>query len=258
MTESDKLAAVIDGRGVVTATLNRPEVSNAIDADVMRALVRIVDSCGSDERARVLVLRAEGRHFSAGADLKADLDAGGDVPTVAAIIARFERFPLPLAAVVQGACIGLAAGIVGCCDVVVAEEKAFFSLPEVQLGITPLDLLPSFSGALGIARASRYALTGERFTARQGLEFGMVHAVADRDDLADQAHMLVDALVRAAPGAQKAVKAALAALRRGDFVLPAEHGMTDEGREGIAAFAEKRAPSWCSTTGAALPFPANP
>lgn len=243
----------ISSRGIATVLLNRPERSNAIDQATLDELARQFAALATDERARVVVLRGAGKHFCAGADLVARASAPEPRPaqtTIVDMLAALDRLPKPTVAAVHGAAIGAGAALAACCDVVVAADSAFFSIPEVRIGMAPLGVTPFVIRAIGHRSFRRYGLSGERFGAAEALRIGLAHEVVPTEQLDAKLGEVVDALLHGAPGAQRTLKegmehsvmptvAAIVAARP-------SHGSsrTAEAQEGIASFKEKRKPSW--------------
>jgi methylglutaconyl-CoA hydratase len=240
-------------RGIATILLNRPERSNAIDQATLDELARLFLSLGADQRARIVVLRGAGKHFCAGADLVARASAPEPRPaqtTMVDLLAALDRLPKPTVAAVHGAAIGAGAALAACADVAVAADSAFFSIPEVRIGMAPLGVTPFVIRAIGHRSFRRYGLSGERFGATEALRIGLVHDVVPAKQLDAKVAELVDALLHGAPGAQRTLKDGMER-----FVAPTvaaivaarpSHGSsrTLEAREGIASFREKRKPSW--------------
>jgi methylglutaconyl-CoA hydratase len=250
-----------DARGVATLTLNRPDVHNAFDDALIAELDRLLAQLTDDRAVRVVVLAAAGRSFSAGADLHwmrrmAAFDEQQNVDDalrLARLLRRLDRLPKPTVARVQGAALGGGVGLVACCDVAVAARGAVFALSEVRLGLIPATISPYLVAAIGARAARRYVLTGERFGAEEALRIGLVHEVAGDDDLDAAAERIVAALLQGGPGSIAAGKELVAyvAASANDQALLAESARRiarararDEGREGIAAFLEKRKPRW--------------
>ncbi len=240
-------------RGIATIWLNRPERSNAFDQQMLDELAREFFARASDESTRIVVLRGIGKHFCAGADLNArdgEQEASAAHASLIDVLAALEALPKPTVAVVHGAAVGGGAALAACCDIVIAAEGAFFSIPEVRVGMAPLGVAPFLIRAIGHRNFRRYGLTAERFSAAEAMRIGLVHAVANADKLDDSLAEIADALLRGAPGAVRQLKAeiehyatpALAGVlaRRGAHA-PAR---TAEALEGIASFKEKRKPSW--------------
>ena len=223
----------ISARGIATLLLNRPERSNAIDQATLDELARQFSTLAADERARVVLLRGSGKHFCAGADLVARASA-----------------PEPSAAPVQTTIVDMLAALAACCDVVVAADGAFFSIPEVRIGMAPLGVTPFVIRAIGHRSFRRYGLSGERFGAPDALRIGLAHEVVPAEQLDAKVAEVVDALLHGAPNAQRTLKDGMER-----FVGPTveaivaarpSHGSTrtPEALEGIASFKEKRKPSW--------------
>ena len=239
-----------DRRGVATVTLNRPEIGNAFDDAMLRELYDAFGRLGADPQVRAVVLKGAGKHFSSGADLRA---AGShDAPDPVAVLKRIDECPKPTVALVQGACIGGGVAWVAACDIAIAEEGAFFSIPEVRIGFSPSPMIPLFLAALGSRALRRYALSGERFGAAEALRCGLVHELCPVGGLAAAAAPVIDALLHAAPGAAADIKRDIAACLAGspdaapDRLARRFAAARDsaEAKEGRAAFREKRKPAW--------------
>ena len=240
-------------RGIATILLNRPERSNAIDQATLDELAQQFATLAADERARVIVLRGTGKHFCAGADLVARAstpEPSAAQTTIVDMLAALDRLPKPTVAAVHGAAIGAGAALAACCDVVVAADSAFFSIPEVRIGMAPLGVTPFVIRAIGHRSFRRYGLSGERFDATEALRVGLAHEVVTAEQLDAKLGEVVDALLHGAPGAQWTLKDGME-----HSVMPAvaaivaarpSHGSsrTAEAQEGIASFKEKRKPSW--------------
>lgn len=244
----------VSARGIATVLLDRPERSNAIDQAALDQLAHQFVSLGADERVRVVVLRGAGKHFCAGADLVARASTpqnpAPQQTTIVDLLAALDRLPKPTVAAVHGAAIGAGAALAACCDVVVAADSAFFSIPEVRIGMAPLGVTPFVIRAIGHRSFRRYGLSGERFGAAEALRIGLAHEVVPAEQLAEKAAEVVDALLHGAPAAQRTLKDGMER-----FVAPTveaivaarpSHGSprTPEAQEGIASFKEKRKPSW--------------
>lgn len=257
----------IDGRGVGTVTLNRPDVNNAYDGHLVAGLHEAMDALGAHAGLRVAVLRGAGRHFQAGADLRWIAAVRTQSPAenervsraTAEAVRRLDTLPVPTVALVQGGCFGGGTGIVAACDVVVASEDAVFSISETRWGLMAGVILPQLCQAMGLRQVRRYALTGERFDAAEARRLGLVHEVCAPEALAATGARIVDALLMNAPAAGTATKlralqVAGAHVDDGVFRdLVREHAATrqlDEAGEGLASFREKRAPAWYPGPGA--------
>ena len=251
----------VDRRGVATVTLNRPEVNNAYNGDMIAGLHAAMDALGNERGLRIVVLNGNGRHFQAGADLAWISGVAKQSPRenesvsrlTAEAIRRLDTCPVPTLALIQGGCFGGGTGIAAACDVVVASEDAIFSISETRWGLMAGIILPQLCQAIGLRQVRRYALTGERFDANEARRLGLVHEVCANGALATAGERIVEAVLMNAPAATGATKLrALASARA--FVddgelrdLIDEHARTrqqTEAEEGLASFREKRKPGW--------------
>ena len=258
---ADKVLLAVDGRGVATVTLNRPEIGNAYDSEMLAALIDGLTRLERDAAVRALVIRGAGRHFQAGADINWLARATEFAPdeAFAASMATtramqlLNEFPKPTIAMVRGACFGGGCGIVCCVDVALATPDASFGLTEVRVGVAPTPISTHMVHAMGLRHTRRYALTGERFGAAEALRIGLVHEVVAADAIEQRLAEVLDAVFLSAPGAIAVTKASFLAangltLDARDMAMLAHEGWTQrnsgEGREGTAAFREKRRPAW--------------
>lgn len=265
MSEARYLLAV-DARGVATLTLNRPEVANAYDEDLLRALTAGFERLGEDSAVRAVVIRGAGKHFQAGADLNwlNRLSRQGPEENYEAsiITVRFSKvlneLPKPTIAVVHGACFGGGCGIACCVDIALATPDALFGISEVRHGIAPTPISTHMVNAIGIRQARRYALTGERFGADEALRMGMVHEVVPAAGLEARLAAVLDAILLSAPGAIARTKLSMLGangmlLDPREAELLAHEGwmqrQSAEGQEGTTAFREKRKPAWYRAAG---------
>ena len=260
MSEPVVLCA-IDVRGVATVTLNRPALNNAYNAELLAALIDTCRRLASDPQVRVVVIRGNGAHFQAGADLTwlralANMDAAANhaASTATAEAMRgLNEMAKPTVALVHGFCVGGGTGIVASCDIVVAERGATFAISEARWGMAATIIFPQLVAAMGLRNVRRYALSGERFDARRAEVLGLVHEVCQPGQLDASAAPIIDALLKIGPEAQALSK--LSALRCADALIDAalfarlvdEHASkrrSAEAAEGLASFAEKREASW--------------
>jgi methylglutaconyl-CoA hydratase len=246
------LLCAIDRRGIATLTFNRPEKGNSYNGAMLDTLLDEVTRLGADPAVRAVVLRGNGKHFSAGAEVGA---AAREKPraTIPAVCLALDTVPKPTIALVHGACIGGAVALISCCDVVIATHNAFFSLPEVRLGFAPGPLIPFFLRATDPRSLRRYLLSGERFAAEEALRIGLVHQLC-APDVADAAlAAVIDEMLHAGPDAAAHAKQLLRRLTnvpisqellaelQGEFDQRLE---SPEAIEGRASFREKRKPNW--------------
>jgi methylglutaconyl-CoA hydratase len=249
------------GGGVARLTLNRPEIHNAFDDDLIARLTETLRAIEADPAVRLVVLASAGKSFSAGADLNWMKRMAGysheenraDAGRLAEMLRTLNRLAKPTVALVQGAAFGGGVGLVACCDIVVAARRARFALTEVRLGILPAVISPYVVAAVGERAARRYLLTAERFDAEEAHRLGLVHAVVDDDQLEATAATLLGELAKAGPKALGETKDLIFRVSRGpvDDAMIADTAeritrirASDEGREGLSAFLDKRPPAW--------------
>ena len=164
----------VDARGVATVVLNRPQVNNAYDGDLVTDIHEVLDRLGAHAGLRAVVIRGNGKHFQAGADLTWLDRVGRESPeenvrvshATGDAVRRLDGVPVPTIALVHGACIGGGTGIIAACDVVVASEDAIFAISESRWGMMAGVIFPQLVQAIGLRQLRRYAITGERLDAR--------------------------------------------------------------------------------------------
>lgn len=242
----------LSDRGVATITLNRPDRGNACDRLTLLALRDRLSALRSDRKARVLVLRGAGKHFCTGADIRelATADEAHDI-SFHAIIEAVDTFPKPTVAVVQGGAIGGGAGLAAACDITIADEQAFFSIPEVRVGAVPDAIAGAIIRAAGERNFRRYALSGERIGASEALRIGLAQLVVGEAERDRALAGLIDAFLLGAPEAQAETKR-LAFDRSGPVLAAPDEraaaarkdALLAERAEGAAAYQEKRKPNW--------------
>ena len=193
--------------GVATVTLNRPEVNNAYDAGLINGVLAAMDELGKQPNLRVVVLKGNGKHFQAGADLKWINAVRPQSPeeneavsrATYEAVQRLNTLPIPTVALVQGGCFGGGTGVISACDVVIAADNALFSITEVRWGLTAAIIIPQLCDAIGVRQVRRYALTGERFGAEDARRIGLVHEVVPLADLESAGAKVVEQLLANAP-----------------------------------------------------------
>jgi methylglutaconyl-CoA hydratase len=247
------LLSSVDPRGVASIVLNRPEVGNAYNGDLIEALLAALARLADQPGLRALLLSGNGRHFQAGADLNwVRAIAGGALAdnveasrATAAAVDRLNRLPIPTVALVQGGCFGGGTGLVAACDIVIAADDAIFSIAEVRWGLTAAIIIPQLSDAISVRQLRRYALTGERFGAAEALRIGLAHKVVPR--------LMIANLIANGPGAMAETKALALKSAWGGFApetleaLVLGHAQTRrsaEASEGLASFVEQRPARW--------------
>ncbi len=260
MTEPVVLSE-IDARGVAWVTLNRPEVNNAYNGEMIEGLLAGVGQLAADDNVRVIVLRGNGKHFQAGADLKWLNEVSAQSYEFNLAVSRnttdavrfLDGCPKPTMALVHGGCFGGGTGIVAACDIVIASEDAVFSIAEVRWGLVAGPIIPQLAAAMGSRNLRRYALSGERFDAQKAQRLGLVHEVCPTGGLDAAATPILDTLLQNGPLAISETKRIIvesAGLEIDDATaetLAAGHAArrrTDEAAEGMASFREKRPAAW--------------
>lgn len=251
----------VDANGIATISLNRPEVGNAFNDHIIHALIDHLKTIESDTSIRCLILRSEGKHFSAGADLNwmksmaaYDFDHNyQDALVLSKLMDNLYRLNKPTIACVQGAAFGGAIGLIACCDIAVAASDARFCLSEVKLGLCPAVISPYVINAIGPRQASRYFLTAEVFSSQMALNMGLLHEVVDASALSTTALSLASMAAANGPEAMAACKKLIKrvnddfpdkTLQEDTAKLIARLRVSAEGQEGIGAFFEKRSPQW--------------
>ncbi|HJV00326.1 MAG TPA: enoyl-CoA hydratase/isomerase family protein [Burkholderiaceae bacterium] len=248
---------------VATVTLNRPDVRNAFNETTISDITLAFDQLGRDESVRAIVLAANGPAFCAGADLNwmkkmagySHEENNADAMQLADMLRTIYLCPKPVVAKVQGDCYAGGMGLVAACDVVVAVEEANFCLSEVKLGLIPATISPYVIKAMGEQAARRYFLTAERFTAQQALRIGFAHEVVAAGELDATVAAIVKALVNNSPNAVQQAKVLVRdvvgqpvtdALLADTAERIAHIRASEQGREGVQSFLEKRKPAWLS------------
>jgi methylglutaconyl-CoA hydratase len=249
--------------GVARVTLNRPALRNAFDDDLIKKLRDTFDDLSVDKSVRVMVLAGNGPAFCAGADLNWMKRMAGygyeenvaDAKALAEMLAALDRMPKPTIARVHGPVFAGGTGLVAACDIAVGTPEAKFCLSEAKLGLSPATISPYVIRAMGERNARRYFLTAEVFDAEEAYRIGMLSLLTTREQLDLVISSLVEHLLAGGPEAHAKIKALIRSVagRRPDDALVAETAQriaeirgSPEGREGIAAFLEKRKASWCS------------
>jgi len=250
-----------EGRGVTRIILNRPERHNAFNDQLITDLTAVLRGIEGDKTVRLLVLAAAGKSFCAGADLKwmrAMADYGPeenlrDAEQLAELMRALDELRKPTLALVQGPAYGGGVGLVSCCDIAIASSDATFALSEVRLGLIPSVISPHVIAAMGRRAARRYFLTGERFSAEEAQRHGLVHEVVPPERLEEAGAAVIEALLAGGPSAQQEAKDLIVQvagqpcddrLRRRTAEGIARLRASEEGKEGLNAFLEKRPPAW--------------
>jgi methylglutaconyl-CoA hydratase len=248
--------------GVAVVTLNRPHLNNTFNPEVVEALIDICEELKGADGVRCVILEGAGESFSAGDDLswarfEADYtreDHLDDAKDQAELLLAWRDMPKPTLALVHGAAVGTALGLIAASDIVLADRTAYFVCAEVKRGIVPAVTAPFLVEAIGARAARRFLLTGERIDPQDALRLRLVHAVVeDRVALASASETIVAALFEGAPKALAAAKNVIGMVDRepvDDQLLNdmcrqlADSYRDSEAREGFAAILERRKPSW--------------
>ncbi|GBC92967.1 Enoyl-CoA-hydratase [bacterium HR15] len=245
---------------VAQVTLNRPEVHNAFNAELVTCLTETFEALREREEVRVIVLQGKGSSFCAGADLNWMSDIANysyaqnldDARALARMFETIDHCPKPVIARVHGAAMGGGVGLVAVCDIAVATPQARFAFSEVKLGLIPAVIAPYVVRKIGYGHARALFLTGERFDAETALRIGLVHRVVPAEQLDETIQQLIAHLLQNGPQAMASAKMLLHAtqtlpldeLRSLTIARIAELRVSPEGQEGIRAFLEKRKPNF--------------
>jgi len=245
---------------VAEVRLNRPDVRNAFNAELIAALTEEFTRVGGDPSVRAVVLSGEGKVFCGGADIawmRASLDLTYDENTADAramsdMFRAIDRCPKPVIGRVHGAALGGGAGLAAVCDIVVASADAIFGFTEVKLGIIPAVISPFVLAKIGVSNARALFLTGERFDAKRALHIGLVHEVVVADTLDISIERMVAEIQNAGPRAVAAAKALIPRVRAATYdesreitaKAIADQRTSAEGQEGLRAFIERRKAQW--------------
>ena len=250
----------VDERGVAYVTLNRPQVYNAYNEDMIAALLAAFDKL-SHEPLRVAVITGSGRNFQAGADINwldairrsSPQDNLRASRMAAETIQRLNMLPIPTIALVQGACFGGGTGMIAACDIVIAADNAVFSIAEVRIGVAGTIIIPQLNDAIGVRQVRRYALTAERFDVKEAYRIRLVHEIVPITELHGAGERIVDNVLANGPEAVAQTKActlrsAWSNLKDDVFAeLIESHAakrQSKEAAEGLASFLEKRSARW--------------
>ena len=246
---------------VATIWMNRPDLHNAFDEDLIAELTAACKALDDDDDVRVVILAGRGKSFSAGADLnwmKRAADNGiddnlDDARALARMLRALAEMRKPTIARVQGAALGGGMGLAAACDIAVASTKAVFATSEVRFGIIPSAISPYVLRAIGARQAYRYFQSAERIDAQRAREIGLVHEAVAPEELDAKVQEIVASLLQGGPLSQTAAKSLIRAVKNQPIndVLVEETAhriahlrATPEAQEGIAAFLDKRQPNW--------------
>ena len=260
MSENIVLTSVNE-RGIAEVILNRPERNNAYNGNMIIELIKSFESLYENNSVRMVLIKGNGKHFQAGADLQwlkeiGKLSQKENIEVsrkTASAIQGLTKFPKPTIALIHGGCFGGGTGIAAAADIVIASEDAIFSISEAKWGVMAGIIIPHLNASIGVRNVRRYALTCERFSASQAKEMGLVHQVCKTGELENAVQPVIEDLLMCAPDALEATKRRTlieSGLMLSDEKfdeLVFEHSqkrMTDEAKEGLNSFLEKRTASW--------------
>ena len=251
----------INDDGIATVTLNRPEVFNGYNEELLTDLAAGLEEIEADESIRAVIIRGAGKHFSAGADVNwfkvlaaasdAEKKRAADLST--GVMRKLFTLAKPTIALVQNACFGGGVGYVAGCDIAIASEDAKFAITEVRVGITPAPILPQVISAIGMRQARRYTLTAETFDVHEAKKIGLIHEICPVGGLDEAVEPVIDAILKSAPGAVRDTKNLINDIGTSAITddladrlasISAGGRNTPEGLEGFSAFLEKRTPNW--------------
>jgi methylglutaconyl-CoA hydratase len=255
---SEALLFETDGRGVARLTLNRPERRNALDGDLVGALVARLAAIDGDPKIRVLVLTGSGEAFCSGADIDWMRERLLDTPdanrvhagTLADLMHCLNGLAKPTIARIQGPAYGGGVGLICCCDIAIAADSAVFALSEARLGLAPVVIAPYVIAAVGQRQARRLFLTAARIDAHEALRIGLVHRVVPAGHLGEAIEAEVGCVLAGGPEVLAHCKRiSLGNLskdpeRTRSAELLTRLWASPEAREGLSAFLEKRRPRW--------------
>lgn len=243
---------------VATITIERPP-ANALSSGLLKELSAVLDEVENNEEIRVILIHGEGRFFSAGADIKefTTIESGKDFSSLATygqdLFERMEKFPKPIIAAIHGAALGGGLELAMGCHFRLVAENAKLGLPELQLG-----LIPGFAGTqrlpryVGAARAAEMLFTSDPITGLEAVQYGLANHAYPEEQLLDNAYSMAKKIAKKSPGSIKAAIELLNYGKTGQFYegvkkeaeLFGEVFVSEDGKEGISAFIEKREPSF--------------
>lgn len=250
---------------IVTVWLNRAELHNAFNTQVIAELQDCFHRLNTRDDIRVVILAGRGKSFSAGADLNwmkaqgeaSSLDNHADALKLAEMLHRLATLKQPTIARVHGIAFGGGMGLASACDICIASTEAKFATSEVRLGLAPSTISPYVIRAIGARQASRYFLTAERISAQQALQIGLAHEVVAVDQLDEKISEITQAILLGGPQSQTASKQLIQMVEQQELsenllLQTAQHiahiRQGIEAKEGLNAFLNKQSPSWIKTT----------
>lgn len=258
---SNELEVALATNGILRITMNRPEVHNAFDDHQIARFIAALDDASGNPAVRVVIIASNGKNFSAGGDINYMRRMGGnsyeenlaDGGQLARLMKTLNGIPKPTIARVQGAAMGGGVGLVSCCDFAIGTPTTRLTLSEVKLGMIPATISPYVVMTIGEKAARRLFMSGQAVLGQQALALGFLSEVTAEDELDTAVEALAEALLKNAPNALGLAKQLAIQVAAGDISdqmisdtvkVIADVRDSDEGREGLSAFLEKRPPSW--------------
>ena len=258
---SKEVLYTISDNGVATVTFDNAEKHNAFDDVIIKTLTDIFNDIAKRDDIKVMVLAANGKSFSAGADLGWMKRMAGysyednlkDANALAQMLKALNFLPQATIAKIQGAAFGGAVGLASCCDIVIASNKASFCLSEVKLGLIPATISPYVVNAIGLKASRRYFQTAERFFSDKAMQLGLVDEVVEPESLTPAVEQMITTLLGNSPEAMRQAKQLAFDVAYQDIneellndtsARIASIRVSTEGQEGLSAFFEKRSPAW--------------
>jgi methylglutaconyl-CoA hydratase len=263
---TNELEISTSAAGILTITMNRPDVHNAFDDKQIARFIAALEAAAADPAVRVVVIAGAGRNFSAGGDINYMRRMGGntyeenlaDGGRLARLMKTLNFLPKPTVARVQGAAMGGGVGLVSCCDFAIGTPDTKLALTEVKLGMVPATISPYVVMTIGEKAARRLFMSGETVRGEDARALGFLSGIVPEDALDDAVATLAAALLKNAPDAVRLAKQLAIDVAAGDISdemiavtvkIIADVRDSDEGREGLSAFLEKRAPGWQDASG---------
>ena len=257
----NKVLFTKDNNGIAKITLNNPEKQNAFDDEIILDLIDILSEIEQSADLRLVVLSSNGKNFSAGADLNwmkrmsnSDYAANmRDASALTTMLQKLNNLAQPTLVIIRGAVFGGGVGLVSCCDIAMASNESIFSLSEVKVGLVPATIGPYVIRAIGERNARRFFTSGERFGAEVAKNINLVHEVIEESELEEKVEFYENLFRKNGPKAVLAAKKIVADISNKEIdssvinhtcKVISELRTSDEGKEGVSAFLEKRDPNW--------------
>jgi methylglutaconyl-CoA hydratase len=259
MEQEQSVTLTKESNAIALLTLNRPERHNAFDDKLIQQLLAQLQNLQADPTTRIILLKANGKNFSAGADLEwmkkiaqySESENIADALQLVELLKTLQKLSKPTIALANGITMGGGIGLLACCDIVIAEQEARFCFSEAKLGLVPATIAPYVINAIGARTALYYFLTAQIFSATEAKQINLVHEVAIEKDLLTSGMDLAVNLLKNGPNALTTIKQFMAeyispsdTLLQGTAKLIATVRAHAEAQEGLNAFFEKRPPRW--------------